>query len=115
MIMKVKITRITVLLTAIALFMGVNVSAAEVPYHSYTYWLGYDKKTLVETKEMFKVETVLTAEDLLQPDFAHPTAMASEKDGNLYIIEEATSRLTILDKNFEVKQSITAFADENKN
>lgn len=115
MTMRLKKNRIAVLIIILVLLMEIGAAAAEVPYHSYTYWLGYDQKTLVETKEMYLVKTVLTAQDLQLPDFAHPSAMALDKDENLYIIEDDVSRLTVLNKELQVTHRITAFTDDDKN
>ena len=80
---------------------------------SYTYWLGYNEKTFAYCKQMYEVETVLTGENFGYKDFNKPSDIFCSKDNKIYIVESGSSRLTILDKDFELVSSITAFVDSN--
>lgn len=80
---------------------------------SYTYWLGYKEKTFTHCKQMYEVETVLTGEDFGYTDFNKPSDIFVSENNMIYLVESGASRLTILDSNFNVVNSLTAFIDSN--
>lgn len=82
-----------------------------IPYDSYTYWLGYSNKTLVPSKHMYEVCGILTGNDFGYSNFLSPTDICTDMEGNLYIVEEYMSRLTILDQNGNLKKTISEIKD----
>ena len=79
---------------------------------SYSYWLGYKQKKLVQTKDMYELYDTYTGKDFGYNNFAEPSDLFFDKKGNLYVLEKSTSRLTILDNDFKFTKAITEFIDD---
>lgn len=90
-------------------------TAQDAATASYSYWLGYNEKTQVYTKPLYDVETVLYGEDFGYDDFSKPSDVFCTEQGDLYIVESGTSRLTVLDSALNLKNSITEFIDSENN
>lgn len=82
---------------------------------SYSYWLGYNEKTIAYSKPMYDVENVFYGYDFGYDSFNKPSDVFCSEQGDLYIVESGTSRLTIIDKELNFKNSITKFVDRKNN
>ena len=106
------------ILCLVILNLPITANAEKAPdsvNSSYSYWLGYNNKKLVYTKDMYEVDFVLSGKDLGYSDFKEPSDLFFDKSGKLYIIENGNSRLTILDKNYKVTNTITEIVGKNEN
>ncbi len=71
----------------------------ELPYKSYTYWSNYssDDKTAAYSKPMYKVAKKLSAAGLSLSADSELADMATDKNGNIYILDSELSKIYILD------------------
>ena len=91
-------------------------SSSGNPTYSYSYWLGYNEKSLVYVNSMYDVEKVITGNDLQYTDFVNkPNDIFCASDDKIYITENDASRLTVIDSDYNKIASITAFIDEQGN
>ena len=102
----------------LTIFLTCTVSAEtsqDAATSSYSYWLGYNEKTLVYSKPMYDVEKVFYGYDFGYDSFNKPSDVFCSNEGDLYVVESGTSRLTIIDKDLKFKNSITKFVDKDNN
>ena len=78
---------------------------------TYSYWLGYNEKTLAYSKPIYETEKVLYGFDFGYSDFSKPSDIYCDDYGKLYIVESGSSRLTVIDSEYKVQSSITKFVD----
>ncbi len=71
----------------------------ETPYKSYTYWSNYttEDKTAAYSKPMYKVGKTVSAAELSLSADSKLTDMTTDKNGNVYILDSALSKIYILD------------------
>jgi len=103
---------ILVVLTIFTMTVSASTSTENVT-SSYTYWLGYKEKTFTYCKQMYEVETILSGEDFGYTDFNKPSDIFVSENNKIYVVENGNSRLTVLDSELKVVNSITAFVDSN--
>ncbi len=108
-----KIVTLVLLLCLFTTICIVPVSATELPNDPYTYWLGYNEKMLVPTKAMYDMEAVLGNDRFGYKDLGKINDVYCDDKGNIYILEEQPSRLTIFDSEFNLTKTITAFKNES--
>ena len=100
---------LTVLL--IASMAAVSVSAAQVPTDAYNYWTdtkSESSKKSVYAKNAFEVERVIDAQTMNVPFFYEISDFCVD-NGKVYILDGDSSRLTILDENYNAIKDISEF------
>ena len=100
---------LTVLL--IASMAAVSVCAAQVPTDAYNYWTdtkSESSKKSVYAKNAFEVERVIDAQTMNVPFFYEISDFCVD-NGKVYIIDGDSSRLTILDENYNAIKDISEF------
>ena len=104
------------LVTLIVIFCSGNVSAeSQIPYDGYTYWIGTDSadsRKSVYTKAAYEVDTTVDAISLGIKKYDELSDFCVGDDGNIYILDGAASRITVLDDNYKV---IKEFESLNSN
>ncbi len=114
-----KIIKMISAVLLLSVFLSIFVSADSSsgnPTYSYSYWLGYNEKTLVYVNPMYEVETVITGDRMGYTDFINkPNDIYCASDGKIYITENDTSRLTVLDSEYNKIAAITSFVDKESN
>lgn len=89
--------------------------ASDSATSTYSYWLGYNEKTLVYVKPIYETEKVLYGFDFGYSDFSKPSDIYCDDNGKLFIVESGSSRLTVIDSEYKLQKSITEFVDEGGN
>lgn len=76
----------------------------EIPYKSYTYWSNYttDDKTAAYSKPMYEVVKTISATELYLSSDSKLADMATDINGNVYLLDSGLSRIYILDSGFKV-------------
>ena len=100
---------LTVLL--IASMAAVSVCAAQVPTDAYNYWTdtkSESSKKSVYAKNAFEVERVIDAQTMNVPFFYEISDFCVD-NGKVYILDGDSSRLTILDENYNAIKDISEF------
>jgi len=79
----------------------------EMPFETYTYWdgLGSTSKTKAYCKPMYEPETIIDSVSLGTELFGSVDDVCSA-DGLTYILDGASSKVYILDKNYKLKTEI---------
>ena len=100
---------LAVLICFAAAVPAIAASSDEIPYNSYTYWEGIseNKRKAVYNRPMYDTASVLNAENLQVDAFTKLNDVCTDNDGNVYILDDA-SRITVLNKNYEVVKEIGA-------
>lgn len=105
-----------VIIAAISvLSFPVSANSLFEPNKNYTYWLGYNDKTLVYSKTMYEVEKVISGSELGYDNFGKPTCVCTAANGDIYILEESVSRITVLNSEYKVKSVITSVKSQDGN
>lgn len=93
-------------ITLIALSCSVVVSAeSQVPYDGYTYWTeisGDNSRKSVYTKAAYEVDSTIDANELGIDQYNELSDFCVSDDGNIYILDGAASRITVLDGHYNV-------------
>ena len=87
---------------------AVSVSASQVPYDGYNYWIGtkYEgSRKSAYSKVAFDVEDIIDARKLKISDFTELSDFCVS-DGNIYILDGGDSRITITDADYNVIKDI---------
>lgn len=87
---------------------AVSVSASQVPYDGYNYWIGTkyeDSRKSAYSKVAFDVEDIIDARKLKISDFTELSDFCVS-DGNIYILDGGDSRITITDADYNVIKDI---------
>ena len=84
-----------------------TVGTEEIPFETYTYWdgLGSSPKTKAYCKPMYEPETVIDSVSLGTELFGSVDDVCSA-DGYTYILDSASSKVYILDKDYKLKTEI---------
>lgn len=93
---------ISLLLTAA---LGLTASAStldNMPYDSYTYWQEDGSKYLAGSRAMFEVSEILSGDSLGISSFAEAQDITTDKNGKLYILDSASSRVIVLSPEHEL-------------
>ena len=79
-------------------------NTGEIPYKSYTYWVDYstNEKTPVYVKPMYEIERIIEGKSFGADEDSKLTDIACDEKGNLYILDGGTSRVYILNENYEL-------------
>ena len=106
---------LAVLICFAAAIPAIAASSDEIPYNSYTYWEGIseNKRKAVYNRPMYNTASVLNAENLQVDAFTKLNDVCTDNDGNVYILDDA-SRITVLNKNYEVVKEIGALYKEGE-
>lgn len=85
-----------------------SAESGEVPYQSYTYWTGYstEEKTPVYSKPMYKVKKLVSPKQLGIFDEGKIADLAISSDGKTYLLDSATSKIYILDTDYNLIQTL---------
>ncbi|MBO5322250.1 MAG: YIP1 family protein [Clostridia bacterium] len=88
-------------------FKTSSVETEETPFESYTYWegLGNNSKTTVYCKPMYEPKTVIDSASLGTALFGSVDDICTA-DGYTYILDSASSKIYILDKNYNLSTEI---------
>lgn len=81
-----------------------STQTGEVPYQSYTYWVDYNtsEKTPVYSKPMYEVKKIVSAELLGADENSRLNDVATDKDGNVYILDSGNSKIFVLDSSYNL-------------
>ena len=109
-----KYTASVMLIVCLFVFWGsLTSSAAETPYQSYTYWEGMKAdRTAVYNRSMYQVSRVIDAKTLGTLRFEQINNVTTDSEGNIYILDQ-TSRIAVLDKNYQFVRGIGAISDDS--
>ncbi len=121
--MKKSVKRLFALIIAAILLFSFSVStfavqqdtsslgSGEIPYQSYTYWEDFDTsdKTAVYSKPMYELNTVVNPLDMGADASSKINDIATDTQGNLYVLDSGNSRIYILDKNYNVLRTLQNF------
>lgn len=89
------------------------VSAAEIPYESYTYWSDVSEENkAVYNRPMYETETVIDSQKLGIDAFAKINSIDSDDSGNIYILDNS-SRITVLDSEYKVIREIRTVSGQS--
>lgn len=113
---------VSLLIVALILISTVGITAAateydNVPYRSYTYWEGYSNKKPVAMKEMYAVNRVISNTINPEIDFGEIQHICFDKNGLLYVLDSANSKITVLDEVQNIVRTVTelAYGEETLN
>lgn len=83
------------------------VSPDEIPYRTYTYWLDNTDKKAVGIKPLYETFKTIDGEKLGIGKFNAPSDIATDKIGNIYILDSGNSRIVVLTADGEYKTVIS--------
>lgn len=92
-----------------------SVSAADIPYETYTYWLDGEKKTAVSIKPLYEYSSVIDGITLGVGEFSEPTDMALDVNGTLYLLDSGNARIIALNQEGVLQNVIENLVYEGKN
>ena len=110
--MKNKIAFLIICLIFVSLFSFTATASTEsdsIPHDTYTYWTGLSGggRKAVEIKSMYSVDKVIFSEEMNVGEIEAFEDICCDKNGNIYILEGKTSKIIILNKDFNVQNVIT--------
>lgn len=113
--------KVLVCVMAIAMFLPVISASAvsektdELGYDTYTYWYNFTGKNreAVYSKPMYEVQQVVSGANLGCGDGSKISDVHTAKDGKTYVLDSGTSRVIILDENYQSEHVITYVYDKN--
>ena len=109
--MKKRFFKFIVAVFVLCLILATAVSADTTK--SYTYWIGAKDKALVYSKPIYDYYKIVTGASLGYNDFNKPSDVFFDKEGNIYILEEGNSRISVTDENGKLIKTITEFYGES--
>lgn len=85
----------------------------DIPVESYTYWekVGSSNRKSVYTQPMYQVKSVISADTLGVSFFGSLSDVCTDTAGNVYLLDNANSRLVILDKNYQLVREFNSLDD----
>ncbi len=100
-------------LLAAPLTVAAQSTYGDIPVESYTYWekVGSGSRKAVYSQPMYQVKAMVTAETLGVADFNSLSAVCTDTQGNIYLLDGAASRLVITDSRYTVLRELTAVDD----
>ncbi len=84
----------------------------EIPYHSYTYWVGYnaDEKNHAYSKPMYEVNRVISRDELgAEPD-SKINDVFTDENGNIYVLDSGVSKIYVLNGNYELINTVSSIS-----
>jgi len=101
--MKKFFTIVFVILLLFTCGFSVNAFTETVPYENYTYSAG---GSVIKSPQGYLPQTVIYGHTLGIDDFAAARDIDCDSDGNLYILDEETNRVVILNSDLSLKKEI---------
>ena len=88
------------------------VSAADIPYGTYTYWLDGEKKSAVSIQPIYEYANTITGSELLLDESSALTDMAVDSNGTVYLLDSGNSRIISINQNGKTANIISNFSFE---
>lgn len=105
------------LLSATVLTTSAQSIDGDVPVETYTYWEGVGSESsrkAVYTHATYKVDQTLTSNKLAVDSFSSMNDVFADKQGNIYLLDGQSSRLIIVDSNYNYIKEITSVISESE-
>lgn len=105
------------LLSATVLTTNAQSIDGDVPVETYTYWEGVgsaSSRKAVYTHATYQVNQTLTSNKLAVDSFSSMDDVFADKQGNIYMLDGQSSRLLVVDSNFNLIKEITSVMSGNE-
>ncbi len=93
--------------------LGIIKETGDVPYNTFVYWDDANTSQAVIAKGMYNFAEYFTADELIEDGVQSLDDVCFDKHDNLYLLDGASSKIHIFDKEYNLVKTLGAFTDAN--
>ncbi len=114
-----KVVAFLLMLVVMISALGISASADSLyntPYDTYTYWTAPGTNWTVSSTPLYEYETTISSDSLnvisegdigaMGNDFSGPSDIATDSDGNIYILDTGNGRVVVVNSDYTLKAII---------